>query len=96
MDSTFLIPLLTLLILPFILKYIPKEKSKGRNIDFIGFILVSSVAASLMLFVSDFNWIYLVALIIALILFVTYISKIKRLLLVLNSLKIEILYQYYL
>ncbi|CEN86827.1 transmembrane protein [[Clostridium] sordellii] len=74
----FLIPLLTLLILPFILKYIPKEKSKGRNIDFIGFILVSSVAASLMLFVSDFNWIYLVALIIALILFVTYISKNKK------------------
>ncbi|MBX7384275.1 MFS transporter [Clostridium chauvoei] len=74
----FLVPLLTLLILPFILKYIPKEKVKGGNVDFIGFVLVSSVAALLMLFVSEFNWIYLIAFLVALILFVTYISKNKN------------------
>ncbi|MBU3088286.1 MFS transporter [Clostridium gasigenes] len=71
----FLVPLLTLLILPFILKYVPKEKAKGESVDFIGFILVASIAASLILFVSGFQWTYLVALLVALVLFVTYISK---------------------
>lgn len=74
----FLIPLLTLLILPFILKYIPKEETKGGNVDFIGFILVSTVAASLMMFVSGFEWMYLVALVIALVAFVAYIGKNKN------------------
>lgn len=74
----FLIPLLTLLILPFILKYIPKEKVKAGSVDYIGFILVSSVAASLMMLVSGFRWIYLGALLIALVLFVLYISKNKK------------------
>lgn len=76
--TLFLIPLLTLLILPFILKYIPKEKNKAKSIDYVGFILVSSVSASLMMIVSEFNWIYLVALIITLILFILYISKNKK------------------
>ncbi len=74
----FLIPLLTLIILPFILKYIPKEKAKAGNVDFIGFILVAAVAATLMVFVSGFNWIFLVAFIVAVILFLTYISKNKK------------------
>ena len=74
----FLIPLLTLLILPFILKYIPKEKSKGVSVDFVGFILISSIAASLMLLVSGFKWIYLAILLIALVVFITYISKNKK------------------
>ena len=76
--ALFLIPLLTLLILPFILKYIPKEKAKAGSIDYIGFILVSSVAASLMMLVSGFKWIYLIALLITLSLFVLYISKNKK------------------
>lgn len=74
----FLIPLLTLLILPFILKYIPSEKTKGGSVDFIGFILIAAISASLMLFVSGFQWIYLVALLITIVLFVTYISKSKK------------------
>ena len=74
----FLIPLLTLLILPFILKYIPKEKAKSGSVDFIGFILISSIAASLMLLVSGFQWMYLAVLLIALVLFITYISKNKK------------------
>lgn len=74
----FLIPLLTLIILPFILKYIPKEKFEAKNVDFIGFILVASVAATLMLFVSEFQWMFLAGFIIALILFLIYISKNKN------------------
>lgn len=74
----FLIPLLTLIILPFILKYIPKEKFEAKNVDFIGFILVASVAATLMIFVSEFQWIFLVGFIIALVLFLIYISKNKN------------------
>ena len=71
----FLIPLLTLVILPFILKYIPKEKNKAGNVDYIGFILVATVAATLMIFVSGFQWGVLIGFIVALALFLIYISK---------------------
>ncbi|MGG5461838.1 MFS transporter [Clostridium sp. B9] len=74
-QALFLIPLLTLIILPFILKYIPKEKASAGNIDFIGFVLVATVAATLMLFVSEFKWVFLIGFIVALVLFITYISK---------------------
>ncbi|MFH0325252.1 MFS transporter [Clostridium perfringens] len=71
----FLIPLLTLVIIPFILKYIPKEENRAGNVDYIGFILVATVAATLMIFVSGFQWEVLIGFIVALILFLIYISK---------------------
>ncbi|MDM0470987.1 MFS transporter [Clostridium perfringens] len=71
----FLIPLLTLVILPFLLKYIPKEKNRAGNVDYIGFILVATVAATLMIFVSGFQWGVLIGFIVALALFLIYISK---------------------
>lgn len=74
----FLIPLLTLVILPFILKYIPKEENKGCNVDFIGFILVATVAATLMIFVSGFNFLVLIGFLVSLALFLIYISKSEK------------------
>jgi DHA2 family metal-tetracycline-proton antiporter-like MFS transporter len=71
----FLIPLLTLLIIPFLLKLLPKEKMKKGNVDVVGLFLVGCIAASLMLYVSDFNWIYLGTFIVAICLFVLFITK---------------------
>lgn len=76
-QNLFLIPLLSLLFLPFILKYLPKEERKKSNIDFIGLILVAVVATSIMLYVSYFNWTLFILFILAVIGFLIYISNNK-------------------
>lgn len=73
--SLFLVALITIVLLPFILKYLPKEKGKGGFVDVIGLFLVGIIAAFLMLYISNFNWIYLVVFIAAIMIFLTYISK---------------------
>jgi len=73
--TLFLVPLLTLIFLPFVMKYLPKEVEKKGNIDVFGLILVGSIAASLLLYISEFNTLYLLTLIVAVTLFLIYISK---------------------
>jgi MFS transporter, DHA2 family, metal-tetracycline-proton antiporter len=73
--TLFLVPLVTLFILPFILKYLPKEEGKGNHVDVLGLFLVGSIAAFLLLYITDFNWIYLLLFIGAIALFLVYISK---------------------
>ncbi len=71
----FIVPLLSLLILPFIMKYLPKEESKKSSIDVIGLILIAAIATSIMLYMSNFNWIFIVLFIIAIGLFIAYIQR---------------------
>ncbi|HJF30231.1 MAG TPA: MFS transporter [Sporosarcina psychrophila] len=73
--TLFLIPLLTLLILPFILKYLPKEKAKGFRVDVIGLFLIAAVAATLILYVTKFSWLYFGLFVLALVFFLLFISK---------------------
>ncbi len=73
--TLFLVSLVTLLILPFILKYLPKEEKRGLNVDVTGLFLVGATAATLLFYITNFNIIYLIAFIVALVLFLTYISK---------------------
>ncbi|TQS71869.1 MFS transporter [Ornithinibacillus gellani] len=74
----FILPLATIIILPFILKYVPKEEQQKGYIDVIGLFLVGITAAALMMYVSSFNWLYLLGFIIALGLFLFYIAKAKK------------------
>jgi MFS transporter, DHA2 family, metal-tetracycline-proton antiporter len=73
--TLFLIPLLTLLILPFIMKYLPKEKSKKSHVDVIGLILITAIATSVMLYITNFNWMNIIIFVVAVGLFISYISK---------------------
>ncbi|WJE84500.1 MFS transporter [Bacillus sp. DX3.1] len=73
--TLFLLSLVTLFTLPFILKYLPKEEAKNSNVDVVGLFLVGSISASLLLYITDFNWIYLLLFIVAITLFLTYINK---------------------
>ncbi|MHC0037663.1 MFS transporter [Pseudoneobacillus sp. C159] len=73
--TLFLIPLLTLLILPFIMKYLPKEKSKKSHVDVIGLILITAIATSVMLYITNFNWMNIIIFVVAIGLFISYISK---------------------
>ncbi|PGZ95241.1 MFS transporter [Bacillus pseudomycoides] len=73
--TLFLLSLVTLFTLPFILKYLPKEETKNSNIDVLGLFLVGIISASLLLYITDFNWMYLLLFIVAITLFLVYISK---------------------
>jgi predicted MFS family arabinose efflux permease len=73
--SLFLISLVTLFTLPFILKYLPKEVAKNSHVDVLGLFLVGTISAALLLYISDFNWIYLILFVVAVTLFLVYISK---------------------
>ncbi|MFI8706013.1 MFS transporter [Bacillus sp. NPDC077411] len=73
--TLFLLSLVTLFTLPFILKYIPKEETENSHVDILGLFLVGAISASLLLYITDFNWLYLILFIVAIALFLTYISK---------------------
>jgi MFS transporter, DHA2 family, metal-tetracycline-proton antiporter len=74
-STLFLVPLVTILLLPFILKYLPKEVGKGSNVDVIGLFLVGVISAALLLYITNFNWGYLLIFIVSIALFLTYISR---------------------
>ncbi|MDR9856388.1 MFS transporter [Paenibacillus sp. VCA1] len=76
--ALFLIPLLSLILLPLILKYLPKEETKKSRVDVIGLFLIALIATSVMLYITDFNWLYIVMLAAAVVLFLLYISKSKN------------------
>lgn len=73
--TLFLIPLLTLIVLPFIMKYLPKEKSKKKHVDVLGLFLIAAIATAAMLYISYFNWIYIIVFIVSTVIFLAYISK---------------------
>lgn len=73
--TLFLVPLVTLFTLPFMLKYLPKEEGKNSHVDVLGLFLVGVIAASLLLYITDFNWMYLLAFVVTFGLFLAYISK---------------------
>jgi len=73
--TLFLVPLVTILILPFILKYLPKEKATKTNVDYIGLILIAAIATAVMLYITNFNWLNIVFFVVAAALFLMYISK---------------------
>ena len=73
--TLFLIALIAIVILPFILKLLPKEESRKVNVDVIGLFLIAAIATTVMLYISDFNWLYLIGFAVALGLFLTYINK---------------------
>ena len=74
----FLVPLLSILLIPFFVKYMPKEKSRKSTVDIIGLMLIAATATSIMLYMSNFNWIFIALTIIAFVLFMTYIHKSQK------------------
>lgn len=73
--TLFLIPLLSLLLIPLISKYLPKEKARRSHLDIIGLVLIAAIATSIMLFIANFNWFYILIFAASLTIFLMYISK---------------------
>lgn len=74
----FLIPALTILILPSLLHYLPTKNGNGKKIDVVGFTVFGVAVASLTLFISYGNLLMLISAIILFIIFGIYISKAKE------------------
>ncbi|MDR0200020.1 MAG: MFS transporter [Streptococcaceae bacterium] len=77
-ETLFLVPLLSLILIPFLIKFLPKETGESKFVDVIGIILVAAVAVTAMVYLTNFSWLVLGLFIVAVILFLTYISKRKK------------------
>ena len=80
-DKYVLIALIVVFTLPFLFKLLPKENNTNKaHLDFVGLILVATIATTVMLFITNFNWLYMIGALIAIrffcaIYYATSISK---------------------
>ena len=62
--------------MPFLFKLLPKENNTNKaHLDFVGLILVATIATTVMLFITNFNWLYMIGALIAIIVFALYIKN---------------------
>ncbi|WP_432370199.1 MFS transporter [Staphylococcus chromogenes] len=77
--NMFLIALIVVFTLPFLFKLLPKENSVNKaHLDFIGLVLIATIATTVMLFITNFNWLYMIGTLIAIAVFALYIKNAKR------------------
>ncbi|AKS66069.1 MFS transporter [Staphylococcus coagulans] len=77
--NMFLIALIVVFTLPFLFKYLPKEKNTNKaHLDFIGLILIAAIATTVMLFITHFNWLYMIAALAIIIIFAFYIKNARH------------------
>ncbi len=73
--ALFLIALLPLLALPIVLKTVPPEETGTSKLDVYGLFLIAMVAGGVIMFLQAFQWLYLVAAVVAVVLFAWHISR---------------------
>lgn len=71
----FLIPLFTLISIPFFLRVLPEEARREGRVDFLGAFLIAIGVGSFILFLSFTAWYYLAASLLALGLFTVHIRR---------------------
>ncbi|MEB7450713.1 MFS transporter [Staphylococcus chromogenes] len=77
--NMFLIALIVVFTLPFLFKLLPKENSVNKaHLDFIGLVLIATIATTVMLFITNFNWLYMIGALIAIAVFAFYIKNAKH------------------
>ncbi|WP_105986739.1 MFS transporter [Staphylococcus chromogenes] len=77
--NMFLIALIVVFTLPFLFKLLPKENGVNKaHLDFIGLVLIATIATTVMLFITNFNWLYMIGALIAIAVFALYIKNAKR------------------
>ncbi len=74
----FLIPLLTLIAIPFLSKILPQEERREGSVDLIGAGLVGLIVGMLVLYLNFNEWYYLAGLIVFLITFIVWIRSVKN------------------
>lgn len=74
----FLVPLPVLVALPFFRKLLPDEQRGSGKLDIVGAVLLGIVVSMLILFTTESAWLYLLAALIALIVFIVHIRRAKE------------------
>lgn len=72
-QAFFLVNLIALAAIPFILKYVPAERTSSSHLDVFGLLAVAVFATTLVLFMEDFQFWYLLPAGIALLAFIWHI-----------------------
>jgi DHA2 family metal-tetracycline-proton antiporter-like MFS transporter len=70
----FLLNLVAVLTIPFILKYVPVERSRESHLDVFGIFLVAVIATGIVLFMQKFNWWFLLPAVAGIAVFWWHIS----------------------
>lgn len=77
--NMFLLALIVVFTLPFLFKLLPKEDFVNRtHLDFIGLILIATIATTILLFITNFNWLYMVAALVVIAIFTFHIKNAKH------------------
>ncbi len=74
----FLIPMLTLFTIPFFLKELPNESTKGERIDTWGLALLSCGIVTFTIYTTQYNWLYLSISFVLFAGFALYIHKVEQ------------------
>lgn len=71
----FLVPLLSVLAVPSVLKTVPDHQLSGSRLDVFGIVLIAALATNVMLFLQNFNWWFMVPVVISIALLWSHISS---------------------
>ena len=74
----FLIPMLTLFTIPFFLKELPNESTKGKRIDTFGIVLLSCGIVTFTIYTTQYNWLYLAISFVLFAGFALHIHKVEQ------------------
>jgi DHA2 family metal-tetracycline-proton antiporter-like MFS transporter len=74
----FLVPLPVIIAIPFFQKLLPKEERGTGKLDVPGAVLMGIVVSTVILFTTEASWFYLLAAVIALVLFIVRIRRAKE------------------
>lgn len=73
----FLIPVISVLFIPILMKNLPEINAQGVKVDVPGFLIFGLAIAFLTLFFSDYQWLFLAAAAVLFVVFALYINKAK-------------------
>ena len=73
--AMFLVPLILVLAVPFVLKYVPEDEASSTSLDIIGLFLVALFSTSLIMFMQEFVWGWIIPAVIGIALFALYVAK---------------------
>ncbi len=76
--AMFLIPLILILTVPVIIKTVPEDEAVESNLDVFGLLLVAIFAASLTMYMQEFNWLWLIPTAIGIIIFALHVRTAKQ------------------
>lgn len=76
--AMFLVPLILILVAPFIQKMVPEDEAVEGTFDALGLFLVSVFAASLTMYMQKFNPLWLIPTVLGIVGFVVHVKKNKK------------------